>query len=38
MGTEVMAMGQEQVNEPFSAEMEARVCEIVMGDRRHGLQ
>jgi thioredoxin reductase (NADPH) len=25
------------MNEPFSAEMERRVCEIVLGDRRHGL-
>ncbi len=23
---------------PFSASIEARVCEIVLGDRRHGLR
>jgi hypothetical protein len=34
---EVMTMEQEQQVDPFSAEMEARVCEIVLGDRRHGL-
>lgn len=39
MVAEVMTMEQEQrVDEPFSAEMEARVCEIVLGDRRHGLR
>ncbi|WNV86039.1 hypothetical protein [Umezawaea sp. Da 62-37] len=25
-------------NSPFSAATEARVCEIVLGDRRHGLR
>jgi hypothetical protein len=23
--------------DPFSPEMEARVCEVVLGDRRHGI-
>ena len=39
MVVEVMTMEQEQqAEDPFSAAMEARVCEIVLGDRRHGLQ
>jgi len=38
MVVEVMTMDQDQpAEEPFSAAMEARVCEIVLGDRRHGL-
>jgi hypothetical protein len=28
---------QEPSEEVFSAEMEALVCELVIGDRRHGL-
>jgi len=33
MAVEVVEMEQDV----FSAEMEALVCEIVLGDRRHGL-
>ncbi len=44
MVVEVVTMAQEALSglvevvvDPFSAEMEARVCELVVGDRRHGL-
>lgn len=37
MVVEVVTMEQESSEEVFTAEMEARVCEMVIGDRRHGL-
>jgi hypothetical protein len=37
MAVEVVTMEQEPSEEVFSAEMEAHVCELVLGDRRHGL-
>jgi hypothetical protein len=37
MVVEVVTMEQEPSEEAFSAAMEALVCELVMGDRRHGL-
>jgi hypothetical protein len=37
MVVEVVTMEQESSEEVFTAEMEARVCELVLGDRRHGL-
>ena len=37
MAVEVVTMEQEPSDEVFSAAVEAQVCELVLGDRRHGL-
>lgn len=36
--SEVVEMTERQAaRDPFSNELEARICELVMGDRRHGI-
>lgn len=36
-GAEWSESPRQRPDTPFSAEHEARVCEVVLGDRRHGL-